>query len=373
MSAGRPFNDQELELLSAYLDGMLTTEERSALEARLANEPALRRELESLRQTVQLMKTLPPVRAPRDFTLNERMLRRRWLMFPATVGFSALSAAAAIVLFAFASLLLSQNGAKPIAPAAEQVAQLPTQADTLTTVVDSYSYAATASTGADTGAAPENSDQNTADGRFVSPALLTATSADLQAGGGGQPNAKSSTALTASPPLEDAAVAGASVPQQDALTAPDAAPLTEERQATLSIMNAQTDLAEAPSTFGSAEASQGALSNAAPAQAPVPTGAPGAAAEPPSVMMAVPTATLPDTPTATATDTPTETPTFTPTATTTPTMTATHTPTATLTPAPVPAAPVTVGPDTIGVGLLVAAAVLLVIAAGTAWTIWRRR
>jgi hypothetical protein len=296
------------------------------------------------------------------------MLRRRWLVFPATVGFSALSAAAAVVLFAFASLLLSQNGTKTLAPAAGQVAQLPTQAVALTTVVESYSFAATASTGADTGAAPQTGDQNTADGRQASPAMLTATSGDLQSGGAGQANAKGSTAPTASPPLEDASAAAASI-QQDALTAPDAAPLTEERQATLTIMNAQTDLAESPS--GNAQASQGALSNsAAPAQPPAPTGAPGvAAAEPPSVMMAVPTATLPDTPTAAATDTPTEIPTFTPSA----TMTATHTPTATLPPTLVPPAPVPVGSDTIGVGLLLASAVLLVIAAGTAWTIWRRR
>jgi hypothetical protein len=372
MSAGRPFNDQELELLSAYLDGMLTTEERAALEARLANEPALRRELESLRQTVQLMNMLPPVRAPRDFTLDERMLRRRWLLFPATIGFSALSAAAAVVLFAFASLLLSQNGAQAPAPAAAQVAQLSTQAVTLTSAAERFSFAATASNGADTGAVPETNDRNTADGRQASPALLTATSADLQSGGG-QPNEKSSLPTSSALP-EDAAAAGASILQQDALTAPDAAPLTEERQATLSIMNAQTDLTEAPSIAGNAEASQGGLSNAAPAQLPAPTqaAAPGSAAEPPSVMMAVPTATL--TETATATDTPTETPTFTPTATDTATMTPTPAPTATLTPTLVPSAPpVTVGSDTIGVGLLAAAAVLLVIAAGTAWTIWRRR
>jgi hypothetical protein len=365
MSAGRPLNDQELELLSAYLDGMLTADERAALETRLAAEPALRRELESLRQTVQLVKTLPPVRAPRNFTLDERMLRRRWLVFPATVGFSALSAAAAIVLFAFAALLLSQNGSKALpAPAAGQVAQMPTQVFTVTGVTESYGYAA--SPAVDTLAIPQAGDDNTADGRFTSPAETPMlASPDMQTGGGG-PNAKSALP-TVLPSPQDLAASAASV-QQDAMPAPGSAPLTEEQNATLNAMNAQAQLTAAPQAFGgAAETGQGVMSNsAAPAQPPAPTltgeGA-DSASEPPSVLMAVPTGT------------PTETPTNTPTATDTPTLTATHTATATytLTPTLVPPAPVSINTDMVGAGLLVVAAALLVVAAGTAWTIWRRR
>ena len=59
------------ELLSAYLDGELTAEERALVEQALDASPELQQELESLRQTVALVKALPPVAAPRPFTLSE--------------------------------------------------------------------------------------------------------------------------------------------------------------------------------------------------------------------------------------------------------------------------------------------------------------
>ncbi len=118
-----PLSDNEIELLSAYLDGALTDSERAALEARLNAEPALRRELESLRQTVALIKTLPTMKAPRNFTLTREMIAAsestisdaprmskfavrdgmpakpaRLFVFPTTAAFSALSAAAAVIL-----------------------------------------------------------------------------------------------------------------------------------------------------------------------------------------------------------------------------------------------------------------------------------
>lgn len=62
--------ERDYELLSAYLDNQLEADERAALEARLRIDAGLRRELAALRQTVALVKALPPVRAPRDFTLT---------------------------------------------------------------------------------------------------------------------------------------------------------------------------------------------------------------------------------------------------------------------------------------------------------------
>ena len=58
-------NGNDLELLSAYLDGALSDEERAALEARLQSDAALRRELDRLRATVALIKTLPTLSTPR--------------------------------------------------------------------------------------------------------------------------------------------------------------------------------------------------------------------------------------------------------------------------------------------------------------------
>lgn len=61
-------------LLSAYVDHALDTAERAALEARLERDPDLRRKLAELRQTVALLRDLPPLKAPRDFSLTREML-----------------------------------------------------------------------------------------------------------------------------------------------------------------------------------------------------------------------------------------------------------------------------------------------------------
>lgn len=119
MSAER-FTDNDYELLSAYIDGMLDAAARSALETRLEQEPALRQELAALRQTVALVNNLPPVKAPRDFTLSRDMIAtsgaaagtpppRKVLRFPVL---TALSTAAATVLMV-AGLLLMLVGGEP--------------------------------------------------------------------------------------------------------------------------------------------------------------------------------------------------------------------------------------------------------------------
>lgn len=73
MSVNR-ISPEDMMALSAYLDGALDPPERSSLEHRLANEPLLRAELESLRDTVNLVKSLPRLKAPRDFSLTPAML-----------------------------------------------------------------------------------------------------------------------------------------------------------------------------------------------------------------------------------------------------------------------------------------------------------
>ena len=57
------------ELLSAYLDDQLDAEERARLEARLADDAALRAELEALRRTVEMVRDLPSQPVPRNFIL----------------------------------------------------------------------------------------------------------------------------------------------------------------------------------------------------------------------------------------------------------------------------------------------------------------
>lgn len=123
--------DQDTELLSAYLDGDLTTAERSALDSRLQAEPELRRELDTLRGTVNLIRALPPIKAPRDYTLDARQFRpaRLWV-FPLS-AVSAISAAAATLLVVLGAITLLSSGAPQALPSAALIA---VQATNLSTV-----------------------------------------------------------------------------------------------------------------------------------------------------------------------------------------------------------------------------------------------
>lgn len=112
------FTDQDYELLSAYLDGDLSTGERAALEARLVAEPGLQRELAALRQTVQLVNSLPQLKAPRDFVLTPAMVSNKVIPFPEQqrsrmlkLVLPVLSAAASllVILIGLGALLSSQS------------------------------------------------------------------------------------------------------------------------------------------------------------------------------------------------------------------------------------------------------------------------
>ncbi|PQO30677.1 hypothetical protein C5Y96_14525 [Blastopirellula marina] len=58
------------ELLSAFLDGEVSEEERLQIEAQLANSPEWRRRYHQLVETVNVVRTLPEVAMPRDFSLS---------------------------------------------------------------------------------------------------------------------------------------------------------------------------------------------------------------------------------------------------------------------------------------------------------------
>jgi anti-sigma factor RsiW len=135
MSAERNFTDQDYELLSAYLDGALAPDERTALETRLQTDDGLRQELEGLRQTVKLVGSLPAMKAPRNFTLTRDMIdlrQSRWLIFPTSAAFSGITAAAATILILIgAGLFFLQNSASNTsAPSVMQSAQMEQGAQT---------------------------------------------------------------------------------------------------------------------------------------------------------------------------------------------------------------------------------------------------
>lgn len=103
--------DNDLMLLSAYLDGELSSHERINLEARLQQEPELQAELAELQQVVALIQSMPRTRAPRNYTLDPALYRRpkKISFFPALRYVSALAAALVMI---FIGVLVALNGSR---------------------------------------------------------------------------------------------------------------------------------------------------------------------------------------------------------------------------------------------------------------------
>lgn len=72
----RHTKDKRQEQYSAYLDGVLSPGDRAKVEALLATSADARRDLESLRATVALLRAAPRAAAPRSFALTPAMLRQ---------------------------------------------------------------------------------------------------------------------------------------------------------------------------------------------------------------------------------------------------------------------------------------------------------
>jgi len=106
-------DDRELELLSAYLDGALNESERQALETRLAQDALLQRELDLLRETKQLVASLPTLKAPRNLTIarSARQPYRQPLVLSPWI--SSLSAVAAAFMLIAGFVLLNRTPAMP--------------------------------------------------------------------------------------------------------------------------------------------------------------------------------------------------------------------------------------------------------------------
>jgi hypothetical protein len=115
------------ELLSAFVDGQVTTEEQRRVEAALKSDAALAGSLAALRYTRTLLAEAPRVPAPRPFTLNEAMLGRTrqrrsgWLAWLQPAYLRGAAALAAVML---AVLVLGDVGVRTEVLPAPQVAQV---------------------------------------------------------------------------------------------------------------------------------------------------------------------------------------------------------------------------------------------------------
>jgi hypothetical protein len=357
--------DLDYELLSAYIDGALTESERAAFELRLKAEPELSHELDELRATVTLLNNLPPRRAPRDFTLDARYARRS-SFFLTSATFSALSTAAAIVLFALGAYLFSGNKA-PTQPAAVgqsaqsqqgQLAFQPTVAD----ITLDKSAAATATTeslalnAVEATDALENSPSEV--GGFASP-IEPAEESTLEA-----PQAADQAPLfqrdidTPTELPNDGIAAGSA---SNATSSSDFQNGTSESTQTLTNQQYAAPLLGTPSGGGAVPPS--------PAQAEVQTDANAASAF--AATQPLLTATLAPSATPIPTVTLTYTPSPTATYTLQPTATSTAVPTALPTETPLPAGPSASTTDSLPLLLIGLGIVFLIVAVAT--TLIRRR
>jgi hypothetical protein len=325
-------NGNDLELLSAYLDGALSEQERAALEARLQTDAELRRELARLRATVDLVKALPMLSSPRPLTLTPRMVRRPTIWTSA--AFSAFSTAAAVILLVIgASLFTTQQSAAPAARNA--VAFAPTAA--VNEPNDGFANSNTA-------AQP--------------PLVADDFQATLQ-------KATEEIALQ-SGALDLAAPTGTALPTNE-IPAPLAyAAVAPSETANIEGFSADASAAQSqPSEQGDIDQQRTQQEQQAQQAAPSSMAGGGLAAQPPQP---APTLGLP-----TATSIPTKTATITPSNTASPTNTAANTPSPapTLAPTPVPIETPTAETSTVGIGLIVVALILFGVAIVT--TILRRR
>jgi hypothetical protein len=101
----KQLSTQDWQALSALLDGELSPQEISRLEARLSADVDLREALESLRRTRILLRNSPKIRAPHNFTLTRQMVgarekQRSSLVFPLLKFGTALAS----IFFIFALL-----------------------------------------------------------------------------------------------------------------------------------------------------------------------------------------------------------------------------------------------------------------------------
>jgi hypothetical protein len=113
---------QELNRLSAYLDGALTASEQKQLEAALMHDQNLREKLENLRRTKIILGSLPRMRAPHNFTLSPDMVtvrRKKQQPFVNLLRLASSLAAVLLVVLVGVELVLGGKFQMPGAMMAE--------------------------------------------------------------------------------------------------------------------------------------------------------------------------------------------------------------------------------------------------------------
>jgi hypothetical protein len=120
MENRRKLSEQELELLSAYIDGQLNDRQARRLEARLHEDLQLKAELDSLRMTVNALRDVSAPRPKRHFMLTPEMVgQREPARFVPVLRFATALAGLAFVALVGLEGLQSLSGAQLAARAPE--------------------------------------------------------------------------------------------------------------------------------------------------------------------------------------------------------------------------------------------------------------
>jgi hypothetical protein len=90
---------RDIELLTSYLDGQLSSTDSARLESRLRTDPEMRSVLQDLRGARSLLRQLPMRKAPRNFTLTPKMVGKNPPLPRSYPVFKFVAALATILLF----------------------------------------------------------------------------------------------------------------------------------------------------------------------------------------------------------------------------------------------------------------------------------
>ena len=116
---------REWEALSAYLDGQLSSRQKTQIESQLEANSDLRQALDELSQTRNLLRSLPKRRAPRNFTLTPEMAGLRLGVRPLPGAYPVLRLASALAALFFVVIFAGELISQSIQPEPMQVAQAP--------------------------------------------------------------------------------------------------------------------------------------------------------------------------------------------------------------------------------------------------------
>jgi anti-sigma factor RsiW len=112
-------NDQEWEMLSAYIDGRLSSSDKTRLEQRMQSDPEMAAAFRSLIKTRIILQAAPRVKRRRNFYLTPEMLRTKgWIGLIPVLNFSSVTAALLAVLLFILNIF-------PLAPAMNRASAPP--------------------------------------------------------------------------------------------------------------------------------------------------------------------------------------------------------------------------------------------------------